>query len=318
VGRRARDIGGRPRAPRDRRPGAAPDPDVESYLATLRAHSPHTLAAYRRDLSKLAAFRARHGIEGWCDVDAQHVRVLIAEEHRAGLSGRSLQRLLSALRAFFRHLVRAGKASHNPAELVRAPKAPRRLPKALDVDQAARLVEIADEAGEAGLNARDRAILELMYSCGLRVSELVGLDMRDVDLSEAQVTVMGKGRKQRMVPVGRHAVSALRQWMRVRSCWIAEETPALFLARGGARLTARAVQQRVRRWAIRQGLDTHVHPHMLRHSFASHVLESCGDLRAVQELLGHADISTTQIYTHLDFQHLARVYDAAHPRAKKR
>lgn len=318
MGRRARDVGGRPRAPRDRAPGAAPDPDVESYLATLSAHSPHTQAAYRRDLAKLTVFRGRQGIETWGDVDAQHVRVLIAEEHRAGLSGRSLQRLLSALRAFFRHLVRAGKASHNPAELVRAPRAPRRLPKALDVDQAARLVEIADESGRAGLVARDRAILELMYSCGLRVSELVGLDMRDVDLREAHVTVMGKGRKQRMVPVGRQAVSALRQWLRVRSGWIAEETQALFLARGGARLTARAVQQRVRRWAVRQGLDTHVHPHMLRHSFASHLLESCGDLRAVQELLGHADISTTQIYTHLDFQHLARVYDAAHPRAKKR
>ncbi|MCC6716197.1 MAG: tyrosine recombinase XerC [Gammaproteobacteria bacterium] len=318
MGRRARDIGGRPRAPGDRTPTAARDPDVQSYLATLSAHSPHTQAAYRRDLAKLVAFRARHGMEAWCEVGAQHVRVLIAEEHRGGLNGRSLQRLLSVLRAFFRYLVRGGKATHNPAELVRAPRAPRRLPKALDVDQAARLVEIADGTEEAGIAARDRAILELMYSCGLRVSELVGLDMRDVDLREAQVTVLGKGRKQRKVPVGRHAVRALQHWMRVRPSWTAAETQALFLARRGARLTARAVQQRVRRWAIRQGLDTHVHPHMLRHSFASHVLESCGDLRAVQELLGHADISTTQIYTHLDFQHLARVYDSAHPRAKKR
>lgn len=318
MGRRARDIARRQRAPGDRAPGAAPDPDVESYLATLRAHSPHTQAAYRRDLSRLGAFRSRHGIEAWRNVDAQHVRALIAEAHRGGLNGRSLQRLLSVLRGFFRHLVRDGMTTHNPAELVRAPRPPRRLPKALDVDQAARLVEIADGSGEAGITARDRAILELMYSCGLRVSELVGLDMRDIDLREAQVTVLGKGRKQRRLPVGRHAVSALRHWMRMRSAWIAEETQALFLARGGARLTARAVQQRVRRWAIRQGLDTHVHPHMLRHSFASHVLESSGDLRAVQELLGHADISTTQIYTHLDFQHLARVYDATHPRAKKR
>ncbi len=305
-------------APRISGSSATLDPQVESYLATLAAHSPHTRAAYRRDLTKLCAYGARHGIKGWRDLEAQHVRILIAAEHRAGLGGRSLQRLLSSLRAFFRFLVRHGEATHNPAELVQAPKAPRRLPKVLDVDQASRLVEIGDESAEAELIARDRAILELMYSCGLRVSELVGLDLRDIDLRDAQVTVLGKGRKQRKVPVGRHAVNALEQWMRMRTAWSNSDTAALFIARGGARLTARAIQQRVRRWGIRQGLDTHVHPHMLRHSFASHVLESSGDLRAVQELLGHADISTTQIYTHLDFQHLAKVYDAAHPRAKKR
>jgi integrase/recombinase XerC len=318
VGRRARDVGRRLPAPPDSASPAALDPQVEAYLATLSAHSPHTQAAYRRDLTKLCAFRARHGIRAWCDLDAQHVRVLIAAEHRAGLGGRSLQRLLSSLRAFLRFLVRRGEATHNAAELVRAPRAPRRLPKVLDVDQASRLVEIHDESAETELIARDRAILELMYSCGLRVSELVGLDLRDIDLRDAQVTVLGKGRKQRKVPVGRHAVHALEQWMRMRTAWSDSDTAALFVARGGARLTARAIQQRVRRWGIRQGLDTHVHPHMLRHSFASHVLESSGDLRAVQELLGHADISTTQIYTHLDFQHLAKVYDAAHPRAKKR
>lgn len=296
-----------------------PDAAIESYLAAIAAHSPHTRAAYRRDLEKFSAFRRQQRIASWGDVDAQQVRMFIAGEHRRGLGGRSLQRLLSAVRGFLAHLVRRGDLRHNAAELVRAPRSPRRLPKVLDVDQAARLVAIE---GEDALICRDRAILELMYSSGLRVSELVGLDLQDLDIDAAQVSVLGKGRKQRRAPVGRHAIEALRSWLVVRAQLLGATDDrgqnALFLNRNGSRLGVRTVQARLRDWAIRQGIDTHVHPHMLRHSFASHLLESSGDLRAVQELLGHADISTTQVYTHLDFQHLARVYDAAHPRARRK
>jgi integrase/recombinase XerC len=296
-----------------------PDAAIESYLAAITAHSPHTRAAYRRDLEKFSAFRRQQRIASWGDVDAQQVRMFIAGEHRRGLGGRSLQRLLSAVRGFLAHLIRCGDLRHNAAELVRAPRSPRRLPKVLDVDQAARLVAIE---GEDALICRDRAILELMYSSGLRVSELVGLDLQDLDIDAAQVSVLGKGRKQRRAPVGRHAIEALRSWLVVRAQLLGATDDhgqnALFLNRNGSRLGVRTVQARLRDWAIRQGIDTHVHPHMLRHSFASHLLESSGDLRAVQELLGHADISTTQVYTHLDFQHLARVYDAAHPRARRK
>jgi len=310
----------------ERRPNLSPDgtvaktnpldTSIDSFLATLTNLSTHTRAAYQRDLQKLEVFRQRHALASWSDLDAHQLRAFVAAEHRRGLSGRSLQRLLSAVRAFFRFLLRQGKVQHNPAELVQAPKAPRRLPKVLDVDQAARLMELTD--GDDELRVRDRAMLELMYSSGLRVSELVGLNLTDVDLRDSQVSVLGKGRKERLVPIGRHAARALEQWLAQRNAWAGAEQRALFLNRQGGRLTVRSVQARLRHWAIKQGLDTHVHPHMLRHSFASHLLESSGDLRAVQELLGHADISTTQVYTHLDFQHLAKVYDAAHPRARKK
>ncbi|MGQ0658812.1 MAG: tyrosine recombinase XerC [Chromatiales bacterium] len=293
----------------------ANDPGIEAFLAHVANLSAHTRCAYRRDLERLQAFRRLQALPSWRDLDAHRLRAFIAEEHRRGLSGRSLQRLLSAVRAFFRFLVRRGEVPHNPADLVRAPKAPRHLPKVLDVDQAARLMAIGDEDE---FSVRDRALLELMYSSGLRVSELVGLDLADVDLHAAEVKVLGKGRKQRVVPVGRHASIALQRWVLQRVRWARAGERALFVGRRGARLTVRSVQQRLGRRALEQGLDTHVHPHMLRHSFASHLLESSGDLRAVQELLGHADISTTQVYTHLDFQHLARVYDSAHPRARKK
>jgi integrase/recombinase XerC len=319
-GRRTKGRSGRVSDTGDAVASATPtDAAVESFLASIAAHSPHTCAAYRRDLAKFCAFRERHGIVHWRDVDAQQVRMFIAAEHRAGLGGRSLQRLLSAVRGFLAHLIRSGELQHNPAELVRAPRSPRRLPKVLDVDQAARLVAVE---GEDALTRRDRAILELMYSSGLRVSELVGLNLHDLDIASAQVSVLGKGRKQRMAPIGRHAITALRDWLSEHAALVWNPTdpqqPALFLNRNGSRLSVRAVQSRLRDWAIRQGIDTHVHPHMLRHSFASHLLESSGDLRAVQELLGHADISTTQVYTHLDFQHLTKVYDAAHPRARRK
>lgn len=291
------------------------DPQIESYLAILTSHSEHTQSAYRRELGKLNTFRRLQGVANWNEFDTQHLRLFVAGEHRKGLSGRSLQRLLSATRGFFRYLVRVRAIRHNPADLVQAPKSPRNLPKLLDVDQAIRLVEIA---ADDELRVRDRAMLEMLYSCGLRVAELVGLNVRDIDLGDAQARVFGKGRKQRVMPIGSHAIAALGRWLTERSQWAGHDEPALFLSRHGRRLTARSVQERVRRWALKQGLDTHVHPHMLRHSFASHLLESSGDLRAVQELLGHADISTTQVYTHLDFQHLAKVYDAAHPRARKK
>jgi integrase/recombinase XerC len=290
------------------------DPHVESFLGTLSAHSAHTRAAYRRDLQRLIYFRIEYGIADWRDLNAQSMRMLVAAEHRRGLSGRSLQRLLSSIRGFLGYLVREGQLKHNVAELVQAPKTARPLPKVLDVDETARLVAIQ---GDDIAAVRDRTLLEVLYSCGLRVSELVGLNLIDIDLAAAQLKVLGKGRKQRVVPIGRYAREALRQWLGLRATW-AHDEQALFISQRGSRLSTRAVQERVRQLALRQGLATHVHPHMLRHSFASHLLESSGDLRAVQELLGHADISTTQVYTHLDFQHLATVYDAAHPRARRK
>ncbi len=297
----------------------APERDLpERFIAKLRNErrlSPHTQQAYRRDLDRFCEFCRREDIAAWRDVDEHRVRAFVAWRHRSGLGGRSLQRELSALRSFFDYLIEAGLIGHNPARSVSAPKSPRRLPNTLDVDQTARLVAIE---GEGDLALRDRAILELLYSSGLRLSELVELNVDDVDLREANVRVTGKGRKVREVPVGRFAVQALRAWLARREGIVSGEQPALFVSRSGRRLSGRSVQERLRRWAQRQGIDVRVHPHMLRHSFASHLLESSGDLRAVQELLGHADIATTQVYTHLDFQHLATVYDRAHPRARKK
>ncbi len=288
--------------------------DIDAFLAHIANLSAHSRAAYRRDLARLDGFRIRAAL-AWCEIDAHHLRGFLAEERRRGLSSRSLQRLLSAVRSYFRFLMRRGAALHNPADLVGAPKAPRHLPKLLDVDQAARLMALEAEDPHS---VRDRALLELMYSSGLRVSELVRLDVANLDMRAGEVRVLGKGRKQRVVPVGRHALAALNDWIAQRKRWAAPGATALFLNRRGTRLSVRGVQQRLGRRAREQGLQTHVHPHMLRHSFASHLLESSGDLRAVQELLGHADIASTQVYTHLDFQHLARVYDAAHPRARKK
>ena len=291
---------------------------LEAFIRHLREekrYSPHTLKGYTHDLDRLVAWCEREAIGDWTRLTGHHLRRFVAELHRQGLGGRSLRRQLSAVRRFYHYLVREGLATANPALDIPAPKSPRRLPKALDVDEMNRLLQ---PAGDDPLALRDAAMLELMYSSGLRLAELVGLNLDDVDRSDALLRVTGKGSKQRDLPVGRHALRALTDWLRARPGLAAPDEPALFVTQRGGRLSPRAVQKRFREHGITAGLERGVHPHMLRHSFASHLLESSGDLRAVQELLGHADIGTTQIYTHLDFQHLAKVYDAAHPRARKR
>lgn len=288
---------------------------VEAWLARLageRQASAHTVAGYRRDLDKLLRWMEAQGIAGFDALDPHRLRGFVAAEHRAGLAPKSLQRLLSSCRSLFRQLRREGLLAHDPAAGVRGPKVHRKLPQVLDVDEAATLVEAG---GEGALGVRDRAMLELFYSSGLRLSELVGLRWLDLNLDEGEVRVLGKGRKTRIVPVGRHAVAALRALGAAEGR--APDAP-VFRGRGGAPISPRTVQARLKTLALQHGFAKHVHPHLLRHTFASHMLESSGDLRAVQELLGHADIATTQIYTHLDFQHLAKVYDAAHPRAKRK
>lgn len=290
---------------------SAPVEDFLAHLAVERRMSAHTLDAYRRDLVALAQWAETQG----ADVPALHaeqLRAFVASEHRRGLSPKSLQRRLSACRSFYAWLLRQGSIVANPAAAIRAPKAPRKLPQVLDPDEAKALVEVPTDAP---LGLRDRAMLELFYSSGLRLSELCALHWRDLDLADGLVTVLGKGSKQRSVPLGSHARHALAQW---RASTGAGSDAAVFPGRSGGPITSRAVQLRIRQLAQRQGLFKRVHPHLLRHSFASHVLESSGDLRGVQELLGHADIATTQIYTHLDYQHLAKVYDAAHPRARRK
>ncbi len=286
------------------------------YLATQRRLSAHTDSSYARDLAALVRFCDARGIAAWSELDSQHLRVFAAHSHAAGLAPRSIQRRLAAVRSFFRFLLAHEKAiKSNPGADVRAPKAARRLPQTLDPEQMARLLELP---GDGPFVARDRAMMELLYSSGLRLAELVGLDVGHVHRTDRTVRVVGKGRKERIVPVGRHALEALERWAAERPGIARPDTTALFVGRGGRRLGPRAVQARVAYWARRQGLPMRVHPHLFRHSFASHLLESSGDLRGVQEMLGHADISTTQIYTHLDFQHLARIYDATHPRARRK
>ena len=285
------------------------------HLGTERRLSPHTATNYARDLRALAEFMERGNLSDWKRVDSQHVRVFAARAHAGGLSPRSVQRRLSAVRGFFNYLLRERIVTSNPAVEIRAPKAARRLPGTLDVDQ---LNQLLDIPAEDALAVRDKAIMELFYSSGLRLDELVGLDIGQLDLPDRTVRVLGKGRKTRVVPVGRKAIEALRVWLRERATLADLDDPALFVGRNGTRLKHRAIQLRIAYWARRKGLPAHVHPHLFRHSFATHLLESSKDLRGVQELLGHADISTTQIYTHLDFAHLARTYDASHPRAKRK
>ncbi|HLD13251.1 MAG TPA: tyrosine recombinase XerC, partial [Burkholderiales bacterium] len=276
------------------------------YLRNERRMSPHTITNYGRDLQLLEAHcQARH-LDDWDTLDAAQVRTFVASLHQRGLSGRSIARALSAVRSFYRYLLREGLARRNPAVGVTAPKAPKRLPQTLTTDQAARLV---DFKSGTDLETRDRALLELLYSSGLRLSELVRLDVNDIDLADETVRVTGKGNKTRIVPVGRHARAAIQAWTKSRAALVPVGETALFVSKQGRRLGARAVQNVLKAWARRRGLEVPVHPHMLRHSFASHLLESSGDLRAVQELLGHANLSTTQIYTHLDFQHLAHGSD---------
>lgn len=292
-------------------------PDVDAFLRYLqseRQYSPRTCASYARQLAALCDFLRQAGVTQWTQLDAAHLRRLIVENHRAGLSAGSIALRLSAVRSFCQWLVRQGRLSSNPAKGVPAPRKGRPLPKNMDVDEVARLLEI-DENDP--LSVRDRAMLELMYGAGLRLAELVSIRCADLDLQQGEVRVTGKGNKERKLPIGRTAVAWIERWLALRD-QLTPRDDALFISRLGQRISARNVQKRFAQWGVRQGMQGRVHPHKLRHSFATHILESGGDLRAVQELLGHANLSTTQIYTHLDFQHLASVYDAAHPRAKKR
>jgi integrase/recombinase XerC len=299
------------------------------YMTTERNLSAHTDSNYARDLTALVKFCDERKLDDWSAIDSQHIRLFAAQSHAKGLGGRSIQRRLSAVRSFFEYLVqetRVQELAHerpaerinvknNPVVDVRAPKARRRLPETLDADQMSSLLEIP--AGDIFVT-RDLAIMELLYSSGLRLAELVGLDVSGLNLPDRTVTVLGKGQKERIVPVGTEALHALRHWLTERAALAGSGESALFVSRSGTRLGRRAVQTRVAYWARRQGLSVRVYPHLFRHSFASHLLESGGDLRGVQELLGHADIATTQIYTHLDFQHLARIYDKTHPRARRK
>jgi len=285
------------------------------YLENERGLSVRTLQAYQRDLDQLLQFLEAEEINQPELVTQHHIRAFIAQRHRQGLGGKSLQRVLSAVRSFYKWLLREGIAEHNPAIPVRAPKSPRHLPATLDADTIAQLLDIPCDTP---LAIRDKAIMELFYSSGLRLSELAELHWDQVDLGSGMVTVTGKGNRSRMVPVGRIATEALLEWRKARVKFASFEQPHVFVSQQGNPIATRTIQARIRYWAKRQGMPQNIYPHLLRHSFASHMLESSGDLRAVQELLGHADISTTQIYTHLDFQHLAKVYDKAHPRAKKK
>ena len=288
------------------------------YLESERRYSPHTLSAYRRDIGGFVAFFSDSDAAGdgwsWSDIKQDLVRRFVASQHRKGLSGRSMQRQLSAIRTLFNYLCRHHLANDNPAQGVPAPRAPRRLPDTLSVDQLNRLLAVP---GSDALAVRDRTVMELLYGCGLRLSELTSLDLNDIDWQEQTLTVLGKGQKQRRVPFGGKAKTALKDWLKERALLVKPEEQALFTNRFGRRISNSSVQQRIKKWVLQLGISSKVYPHMLRHSFASHLLESSKDLRAVQELLGHANLSTTQIYTHLDFQHLAGIYDKAHPRSRK-
>ena len=300
---------------------------IEKYLEHVRVEkrlAQRTVELYSLDLRKLADNAQKSGVE-LTRVQNAHIRRWVAQMHGAGRSGRGIALILSGWRGFYAWLGREGLVKANPVQDVRAPKAPKPLPKALAVDDSMQLADFEDADDDPWLEARDAAMVELLYGCGLRVGELTGLDIGPganargwIDLQSAEAHVLGKGSKRRSVPIGRKAVEALQAWLPLRAQQVKAEQPALFTGRHGTRLTAQSVWQRLKRRSLRAGLATPVHPHMLRHSFASHVLQSSGDLRAVQELLGHANIGTTQVYTRLDFQHLAKAYDAAHPRANRK
>ncbi len=288
-----------------------------AYLRDVRQVSPHTINNYRRDLDKLANWCRDHGHSDPRRLSQGDIRAWASSLHREGLAGTSIQRALSAARTLFNHLGRMEGMEHNPAAGVKAPRSPRKLPRTLDADQ---MGQFLDSSSDDPLLQRDLAMAELLYSSGLRLAELVSANIEDCDLAAGLITVTGKGNKTRTLPIGRLAITALKRWLDVRPATMSEQRGdrPLFTSSRGTRISRRSVQSRLQELGLKQGLAQRVHPHMLRHSFASHMLESSGDLRAVQELLGHANISTTQIYTHLDFQHLAKVYDAAHPRARRR
>jgi integrase/recombinase XerC len=286
---------------------------LAAFGERLRSRPLHTRAAYLRDATVLAALAGERDLTA---IQTPELRRFLATVHGRGLSGRSLARMLSSWRALYRDLQdRDPSVKENPCAGLKAPKAVRRLPSALSPDEATQLVEID---GDEPLTVRDRALFELAYSSGLRLSELAGLDMDRIDLATGEVRVWGKGSKERIVPVGASALAAIDAWLAKRAGIMGADPKAMFIGRGGKRITPRAIERRLAEWAVRQGLSRHVHPHMLRHSFASHVLQSSGDLRAVQEMLGHASIASTQVYTHLDFQYLAKAYDRAHPRARRK
>ncbi len=290
---------------------------LKEYLEFLnfeRGLSPLTRENYARDITQLIKLADSTALK---ELQTSHIRRYIASLHSKGLGGKSIARMLSSWRGFFDFLVQRKGFTNNPVIGLRAPKSPKTLPQALSIEQAVKLVDISDDDV---LSIRDHAILELLYSSGLRLSELVNLNIDALDFSQGIVTVTGKGNKTRIVPLGSHAMEAIQKWLQTRS-QILINNPAeksVFIGLQGRRISARNIQYRLKQWSIKQGINSSVHPHMLRHSFASHVLQSSGDLRAVQEMLGHANISTTQVYTHLDYQHLTKVYDAAHPRARKK
>ena len=290
---------------------------LDEYLQFLhveRGLSPLTRENYARDINRLIALSDETALK---TLNNTHIRRFIAALHSKGLGGKSIARMLSSWRGFFDYCVQRHEFSSNPVIGLRAPKSPKTLPQALSIEQAVKLVDITDDAI---LSVRDHAILELFYSSGLRLSELVNLNIDALDFTEGTVTVTGKGNKTRIVPLGSHAISAIQTWYQKRINLLISNPAekAVFIGLQGRRIGARNLQYRMKEWSIKQGINSSVHPHMLRHSFASHVLQSSQDLRAVQEMLGHANISTTQVYTHLDYQHLTKVYDQAHPRAKKK
>ena len=287
------------------------------YLLIQKRYSAHTISSYRRDLREVAKSLQGIDVEDWSATNPFNMRTVIARQHGDGLSGRSLARRLSAVRSLFRYFIKQGRIEVNPVAEVPAPKDQRGLPETLQIEDIQRLFVLE---GDDVLLLRDRAIFELIYSSGLRLAEVVQLDVDSIDMQIGQVRVTGKGAKTRVLPVGSHAINAVKAWLGRRGELMrgSGDDEALFISRRGSRLSSRSVQQRLKILARRTGIPNNVYPHLLRHSFASHMLESSGDLRAVQELLGHSDISTTQVYTHLDFQHLARVYERAHPRATKK
>ena len=287
----------------------------KDYLQFEKQYSSHTLGGYERDLSQFQQWLKKNQCDDITLADNLHIRNWVAGLHRQGMGSKTLQRKLSSLRSFYHFLIRRSILKNNPAVDIRAPKSASKLPDTLDTDSLTQLLNIP---ADSILAIRDRAIMELFYSSGLRLSELANLDLDSIDLSEKSLRAIGKGKKERLLPIGSKAIEALQTWLEKRNTMANEPENALFVSKRGSRISTRSIQQRLSYWRKKQGLTQHIHPHKLRHSFASHILESSGDLRAVQELLGHADISTTQIYTHLDFQHLANVYDKAHPRARKK
>ena len=286
-----------------------------SHLRRERRLSAHTVSNYRRDLLKLLAYCEDKKVDSWTQIDPAIARGFVAANFRSGLSGRSISRILSTSRSFYRYLVREQHVEINPFDGVRAPKSPKTLPDVLTAEQVVRLVELK---GDDTLTVRDRAVVELFYSSGLRLQELADLNVHDINFDQSLVRVLGKGSKMRIVPMGSHAIKAVKKWLTKRDEWAPAWENALFVTKRRTRMSNRTIQKMLERRAIEQGIEVRVHPHVLRHSFATHILESSSDIRAVQELLGHANLSTTQIYTHLDFSHLSKQYDRAHPRAKKK